>query len=476
MNALLKFLRDSVLFETLPTRKRYFLMGCAWMLVKYLGDVLIFWLFEGRVLLPHEFLNPFLSQRWHLSSSNIPPLYYLAHVVWTLPFIWIGFSLSVRRCIDAGFQIGTAFLFFIPFLNYLMMIFLSSIPSDTSRSWVRAERDKKSIMLKEAIGTMILGALFSTGIMAILIYVFKEYSAALFLGVPFIYGFVVTTILNLKERRALGPSIAVTIMSQSIAAGLLILFAMEGAICIAMAIPIFLVMSLCGTIAADVLADAWTPRKPPSATAVYSLFLLPLVLQPVTKLAPADDSSTVREVLTVIEIAAPPEKVWPSVVQFSELPPPDEWIFKMGVAHPLRARIEGHGVGAIRRCQFSTGDFVEPITTWNEPSELSFSVAFQPRPMDELSIYDKVYAPHLDGFIQSQRGQFKLIRLENGGTRLEGRTWFTINIHPASYWAIFADELIHRIHQRVLRHIRSEVETLARQESTSDTRQVAKFR
>lgn len=60
-------------------------------------------------------------------------------------------------------------------------------------------------------------------------------------------------------------------------------------------------------------------------------------------------------------IAAPPEQVWPHVLDFPELPPPHQLVLLAGIAYPEGAHLEGRGVGAIRRCEFSTGAFVEPI-------------------------------------------------------------------------------------------------------------------
>lgn len=51
----------------------------------------------------------------------------------------------------------------------------------------------------------------------------------------------------------------------------------------------------------------------------------------------------------------------------SEIPPPVEWIFRAGIAYPIRAEMRGSGSGAERYCVFSTGAFVEPIQAWDEP-------------------------------------------------------------------------------------------------------------
>src|SRR5438874_12201042 len=101
------------------------------------------------------------------------------------------------------------------------------------------------------------------------------------------------------------------------------------------------------------------------------------------------------EVHTAIEVPAPPEKVWNQVVAFAEIPPPKELLFRAGIAYPIRAEISGHGVGAVRHCIFSTGPFVEPIQVWDESHLLKFGVTANPAPLNELTPYGHIDAPHL---------------------------------------------------------------------------------
>jgi hypothetical protein len=160
-----------------------------------------------------------------------------------------------------------------------------------------------------------------------------------------------------------------------------------------------------------------------------------------------------------IEINAPPEAVWKEVVTFREIPPPKEVIFRAGIAYPRCAEITGHGVGAVRRCVFSTGAFVEPIEVWDEPRLLKFSVAENPAPMKELSPYANMEPAHLRGYFVSHEGQFLLTPLPGGRTRLEGTTWYSHTIRPETYWHLWSDYIIHRIHMRVLEHIKVDVES-----------------
>jgi uncharacterized protein YndB with AHSA1/START domain len=173
-------------------------------------------------------------------------------------------------------------------------------------------------------------------------------------------------------------------------------------------------------------------------------------------LEPAPHPLAPRAVSTTVELTAPPEAVWNAVVAFPEIPASNlpAWYFRLGVAYPIRARIDGVGVGAVRRCEFSTGAFVEPITTWDPPRLLAFDVVENPPTMRELSPWGDVLAPHLRaGIFRSERGEFRLEPLEDGGTRLTGTTWYHLDMAPTWYWTAWSDAILHRIHRRVLEHV-----------------------
>ena len=223
----------------------------------------------------------------------------------------------------------------------------------------------------------------------------------------------------------------------------------EGAICIAMALPLALPLGALG----GWLAYGMTQTRTPAGGATALLMLLPLGLGALGFDTAAKPD--IYEVRSSIEIAAPPERVWKNVVSFSELPAPTEWYFKTGIAYPIRAQIDGTGPGAVRYCEFSTGPFVEPIQVWDEPHLLRFSVAENPAPMNEWSPYAKIMPRHLHGYLVSKQGQFLLTPLPNGHTLLEGTTWYQHGLWPEAYWTLWSQAIIHRIHMRVLDHIKN---------------------
>ena len=245
-----------------------------------------------------------------------------------------------------------------------------------------------------------------------------------------------------------GTTLLVAVGSVLLAGGAILLFALEGALCLMMAAPIGIALATMGAFLGRALAV-----RLPSRPAGVAALVLPLPL--FAGVDAAQPPPRVREVVSVVEIDAPPEAVWPNVVAFSALEEPPAWVFRLGVAYPRRATIDGRGVGAVRRCEFSTGAFVEPITAWDEPVRLGFGVAAQPPPMHELSPYRHVLARHLDGYLQVRSGEFLLIALPGGKTRLEGRTRYELRVFPAAYWSLWSDALIHRVHTRVLEHIQA---------------------
>jgi uncharacterized membrane protein YhaH (DUF805 family) len=429
----------------------YFRHGVGLMALKYAIDALLIWRFTGRVWTPLNYLSPLLSTRAELLRSAPPWLLPLLVAI-ALPFLWIGVSMTMRRAVDAGASPWIALLFFVPALNFVLMAVLSLLPSKSTVVWpVEAPPPAVDDRLKSAM----LGVAASLGISLVTVgvgvYLRRSYSTGLFLGVPFTIGYISSYIYNYRTERPAGQSIVIALASVTIAAGALVLFALEGSVCTLLALPIALVIAFPGAVLGRIVARGGLHA--PSGAGVVLIVPLLVGIEPRAE-PPA------HEVITVVEIAAPPAVVWRHVVTFPELPPPTEFLFRAGVAAPLRARIEGTGVGAIRYCDFTTGSFVEPITAWDENRLLAFDITAQAPPMTELSPYDNVHPPHLDGYFRATHGEFRLTPLPGGGTRLEGRTEYVVDMFPQVYWTVPARKIVTAIHARVLHHIK----TLAEEE------------
>ena len=297
---------------------------------------------------------------------------------------------------------------------------------------------------------MAAGASLGLGLLWLGVLWLESYGLAVFMGTPFIIGLVTAYLLRRRYPASSRETHEVVAMTVLLVAGAAFLVGFEGAVCLLMVAPLGLVIALMGGVVGRHLAAL---GERPARGAVLIAVLLPGAASLETGPLPTQ----LREVSSSVVIAAPPEVVWDKVLSFSPIPKPTSLLFRLGLAYPTHAEIHGSGVGAIRYCHFSTGAFVEPITGWEPARRLAFDVAVSPRPLDELTPWD-VAPPHLDDYLVSKAGEFRLVPLDDGRTRLEGSTWYEQRLRPEGYWVIFSDFIIAQIHKRVLDHIKAEAE------------------
>ena len=437
-------LRFLFTLEGRVSRRTYALTGFGLMALKYGVEALAIRAVTGATWTPVDYFAPLFSVR-AAKLAPAPDWFLLALGLWTLPFIWIGAAFTLRRARDAGLGGWAVVFFFAPLWNYLWMLFLSCRPARSTPEPPTGEAPSAGPALEAALVAVGVTSFAGLLLAVFCVYVAKSYGVALFLGVPFLLGLEAGYLFNRKGDQGLRATLSVAGLALALSSLLLLLFAFEGIICILMAAGIAWPIALFGAVFGHALALTRFTRR----TALLPALLLP----PFAFLEGSFDSPAEFEVVSSIDIDVPRERVWSHVVGFSTLPAPEHWIFSTGIAYPLRAEIEGQGVGAVRRCEFSTGAFVEPITRWEPPVRLSFDVAEAPLPMEEWSFYARVRPPHLEHAFRSLRGEFRLLELPGGRTRLEGSTWYRLELFPVGYWRFQADWIVHRIHQRVLEHV-----------------------
>jgi uncharacterized membrane protein YhaH (DUF805 family) len=441
-------------------RGSYALIGCVLFAIKHNLDRFVATFFFRRPWDVFSYLKgPEAGAPGLADSTQIP--FYVTMVLLALPFIWTGIALTIRRLRDADWPVGLMLFFFVPFLNLAFFLLLSLVPS-------RAEtvpKERHGTLLgrfipESAAGSAAMSVLL-TGLLAVpvvllSINVWQRYGAGLFVGLPFALGFASAILYGYHQPRSWGSCVGVAAMGTALLCAFLVATAVEGVVCIAMASPIMLGLALLGATAGYFVQRRGLPPQAATGAVALALALAPLLMGAEHAL---DPSAPMYEVRSSVEIAAPPERVWDSVVSFSDIPAPTEWLFRAGIAYPLRATIDGRGVGAVRHCVFTTGPFVEPIAVWDEPHRLAFDVVSLPPPMQEWTPYKNVAPPHLKGFLTAEHGEFLLTPLPGGRTRLTGTTWYRHHMWPAPYWRLWSDYIIHEIHLRVLRHIQHEVES-----------------
>jgi hypothetical protein len=450
-------------------RLAYLAAGSALFALKFAIDWNIARLFFGRSWSPLNYLVWPNDQTLRVLDLADPDrTFALTMLAASVPFIWSGVMLTLHRLRSAGMPLSLIVLFFVPVANLLFFAMLVVLPPQhepsAAATGVMTERQYLRRRLRTAHQQFARDSYWRSGFVALAVTVplavigvvvgaeiLRSYGFTLFVGGPFAIGMFSVLIFGFSRPQPLGACLAVA-MSATLVSGIAVLvFALEGAICLILAAPIVFTLQLFGALVGYAIQSRPWLNDHSTVSGLMVLFMLPSLMAAESAHEPEPD---VRAVRTSIIIDAPPEKVWAHVIAFPPLPEPDDWLFRTGLAYPQRAEIHGTGVGAVRYCVFSTGAFVEPIEIWEPPTLLRFAVSEQPPPLKEWSPYD-VHPAHLDHYLASLRGEFLLERLSDGRTCLCGTTWYTNRMWPATYWHVWSDYIIQRIHGRVLTHIRN---------------------
>jgi hypothetical protein len=213
------------------------------------------------------------------------------------------------------------------------------------------------------------------------------------------------------------------------------IFLREGVVCLVIVFPMLYALVLTGVIIGRLCFKANYTK--------LQLTIVPLlVLLTVTDAFYSADQRA--EAADEILIQATPDKVWPHVLAFSEIPDqPNYWIFRLGLPYPTQTTNGGSFVGADRQCTFSDGIVIkERVAEFVPREKLTFDIVEQPT------------HPEAYGHITLHRGQFVLRDNRNGTTMLIGSSWYTLHVHPLWYFDLWTRDMTRAVHLRVMNHIR----------------------
>jgi len=450
---------------------RYFTIGLLLALIKQAIDRFVASMVFGKPWSPLSYaITGEIGSLFSLDRDAL--VFYATMFALALPFLVVGVVLTACRLRNAGWPLWLVVFFFAPMpINLVFFIVLCLVPSRASvvHGAVDDIIDMPGALNSKSMGTRpriayrraVAAILIPLPVAAAVVYVgthiLNDYGWSLFVGLPFVLPMLSVVIYGSAREVTLGQCLGIGLLSILTAVVLMVVTAFEGSICILMMLPLAVPVVMLGSMVGYFIVSLG-PRR------TGDLGKVALVLCALLPTMAGAEHLTTREPLlftcvTSVVIDAPPEDVWRNVVSFSDLAPPSDWLFRSGVAYPIRARIEGTGVGAVRHCEFSTGAFVEPIEVWDEPRLLRFAVTSSPPPMKEWNPLFEIHPPHLDGFLVSKQGQFLLTPRPDGKTLLKGSTLYQHGLWPAAYWRLWSDPIIHRIHDRVLRHIKTLTES-----------------
>src|SRR2546428_2753513 len=296
-------------------RRAYLATGLGLMAFKYAVDAGAVALATGRFWSPLDYLLPFYLLRAE-KLAGAPAWFLPAFVLWTLPFLWIGVAMTLRRAGDAGRAPWLALAFFVPLVNYVVILALCRPPTVPLNP--REERaGGRPVDAPPALVLYRIAAGLAVALPTILlnVYVLRRYSTSLFLGTPFTLGAVTGYVFNRTAPQGAGATAQVVSLSLVLLAGAMLLFALEGLVCVALALPLALVLAILGGVFGRVIA-LHTPGRP---SQLAGLVLAVPLLAGVDQVRGPERGYGVNDSVVV---AAPPAPLWRPRGSFSETAPP----------------------------------------------------------------------------------------------------------------------------------------------------------
>ena len=228
-------------------RKDYLIWGLVLFTVKFNLDRFTAITFEKT-----WYITDYFIQADRLSVMEIPEgdrMFYLALLIQSLPFIWFGTVLCVKRLRSANIPSWLVIFFFIPFINFILFIILAALPErNTIDDTKQAYLDK--LIPKNQFGSAFfaigLVLILSLGLTLVFVKYINEYGWSLFVGIPFFLGFGSVIIYGQNNKLRYWDALSVMFFSVLFFNLIIFVAAVEGIICIAMGFPIAIIIGVIG--------------------------------------------------------------------------------------------------------------------------------------------------------------------------------------------------------------------------------------
>lgn len=282
--------------------------------------------------------------------------------------------------------------------------------------------------------------------------------------VPFVIGFI-RIYCQCRVTPSLSYTKMITLAWQPIFVFLLVsvVTLLEGSICVAMALPAFMLCASLGGLAAGLCVRLMHRKK---HGALFSIVVLPVIVAPLELHFLTSSATYVIE--DSIDINAPATAVWRqlatvSTIESNELP--TTFASLIGVPKPIAADMSGQGVGAVRTSHWQKQvQFNEVITSWVENQQMTYRFDIDPERIPDnaldkhVKLGGKYFAP-LDG------GYFIEV-LDSKRSRLTLRTRVEDNTHFGLYSRLWGEVIFHDFHTSLLQLMKTRAQAdVAEQQS-----------
>ena len=421
---------------------------------RVIGALAVEYLFAGvcapaALAWPGFWLDPLRSLAYLGVGSPI----LLASGVVTLIVWWVLAAAAWRRVQALASSPALAALVVVPIVQVPVLVWLALAPEVAPAEPEATPEDTVAMAppsVRAALQGLLAGVSLVVGGVLVSTLLFGQYGNEVFLATPFVVGVTAGYCANRDHAIGFGATQTVVAVALLLGGFMLLALAIEGGLCLILALPLIAVMGVLGGLLGRALAAR---RRGPGAT-LSSIGLLPLLLLTDQVLPPQSRFVSAES----IDVAASPAAVWQSVVHMGPIPDAPRAPFRWGLAYPMRGTIRGSGVGAVREGVFSTGVAYERVTDWQPGRKLGFVVLSDPPMMAEVSPYGTLHPPHLTGYFRTADAVFTIDPIGPGRTRLTLTTHHVLDLAPLAYWTPIAQWAVHKNKRRVLAHFRDQAE------------------
>jgi hypothetical protein len=281
---------------------------------------------------------------------------------------------------------------------------------------------------------------------------------------PFVIGF-----LTIRHTEAQQPSpvwiwLFLPWLSVALMMVVLAIFAWEGAICIAMALPIALFGASLGGLTAGVISRRRRLTRAPT----LCLAVVPFLLAPAE--ATLNAPLQTRTVSSEIRIHASPETVWQNVERVPAIAPAElrpTWTHRIGFPRPIEATLSFEGIGGVRHATFERGlTFIETVNAWEPERRLAFSIRADTAHIPSTTLDEHVT---IGGrYFDVLNGEYRLESLPNGDTLLHLTSHQRLSTDFNGYAGLWTDAVMQNLQTSILQVVQHRCEQTG-EPSTSNT-------
>lgn len=262
-------------------------------------------------------------------------------------------------------------------------------------------------------------------------------------------GFV-SLVTDPRARRGFGFHLLVPLVLLGAAVVAAVVFLREGAVCILMLAPLWLVGGIAGSLATFAILKRLGGGGGGTPLRVSVLLALPLVA---AQLEAASTPEVRWETVSrAVVIDAPPERVWPLLASIPSIDPAEgRWNVAqdiLGIPRPTEARMTKRGDAFVRQARWGLDLRFEEEISRAEPG-VALEWRFRFRDNSVRVHTDRHIAP--DGpHLRIAEGAYRLESLDGARTRLRLETRYAVRSPLNGYAAMWAELLLGGIQENVL--------------------------